>query len=331
VLTGIGAATVAGGLAGATPPQIVNAQAEDDPGFQGGTAASLLQPPAAVALTAGLSYRTIDPTAFDPLVSTSGRTVNQATGTSVSTGTGGLVAPLDLPVGATLREVTVGYAAATAGPVLGVWKKSITGPWAILNDPPAGRALPAAAGIQTATVSVNELVDGTSTYMVLVNVVTSTNGFVHGVLVGYVPPPPPPPPASSGFVAVNPVRAYDSRQAGYSNRGPLAPNTSRVISVKDAHDAGGNLIAADVVPVGATAVACNITATNTTAGNFLALTPGDATSFTSSAINWVGPGVSIANGLIVSIDGSRQVKVWGGDQAGSTDFIIDVTGYFLPL
>jgi hypothetical protein len=246
----------------------------------------------------------------------------------VATGTGGLVAPLDLPVGSTLREVTVGYAATAAGPVFGVWKKSITGPWAILNDPPAGRPLPPAAGVQTATVSVNEPVDGTSTYMVLVNVVSSTNGFMHGVLVGYVPPPPP---ASSGFEPVNPVRAFDSRQVGYSNRGPLAPNTARVISIKDAHDAGGNLIAADVVPVGARAVACNLTATNTTAGNFLALTPGDATSFTSSAINWVGPGISIANGLIVSIDASRQVKVWGGDQAGSTDFIIDVTGYFMPL
>jgi hypothetical protein len=245
----------------------------------------------------------------------------------VASGTGGLVAPLDLPVGATLREVTVGYAATAAGPVFGVWKKPITGPWAILNDPPAGRALPPAAGVQTATVSLNEPVDGTATFMVIVNLVSSTNGFVHGVLVGYVPPPS----SSTGFVPINPVRAFDSRQAGYANRGPLAPNASRVISIKDAHDAGGTVIGADVVPVGARAIACNLTATNTTAGNFLALTPGDATSFTSSAINWVGPGVSIANGLIVSIDGSRQVKVWGGDQAGSTDFIIDVTGYFMPL
>jgi hypothetical protein len=326
LLTGFGAAAVAGGSVAAAP-HVAGAQTDNDPGFQGTTPLTLSAAPLTMALTAGLTYRSIDPTAFNPLMSASGRSVSQLAGISISTGAGGLVAPLDVPVGATLREVTVSYQATSAGPVFGVWKKPITGPWAILNDPPAGRALPPAAGIQTATVSLNDPVDGTSTYMVLVNLVSTTNGLLHGLLVGYAPPPS----SGNGFVPMNPVRAFDSRQAGYANRGPLTPNTSRVISIKDARDAGGTVIGADVVPIGARAIACNLTTTNTTAANFLALTPGDATSFTASAINWVGPGVSIANGLIVSIDGSRQVKVWCGDQSGSTDVIIDVAGYFMPL
>ena len=325
VLAGIGAATLAGGMA-TVVPHTVGAESGES-GFDGSPAPQPQQAPMLAALTAGLSYVTIDAAAFHPLASGSGRQLNQFTGTSVVTGTGGLAAALSLPFGATLREVTLGYSAPVSGPVFGVWRKPITAPYQILTDGPAGRLLPTGAGIQTATISVNEPIDGASSYMVLVNVVTSTTGFVHGALAGYVPAPQ----GSTGFVPVNPVRAFDSRQGGYANKGPLAPNTSRVISVKDAHDAGGNVSAADVVPIGAKAIACNLTAANTTAANYLALTPGDAASFTASAINWVDPGDSIANGLIVPIDAERQVKVWAGDQAGSTDFILDVTGYFVAL
>lgn len=326
VLTGVGAAALAGGIAGVVAPQ--NAVAESgDSGFDGSLGPGTQQAPVSRALTPGLSYLAIDPNSFHPLQSASGRSVNQTTGISVVTGTGGLVAPLALPVGATLREVTVAYTASTAGPVLGVWKKPLTGPYVILNDPPAGRLLPVGASAQLSTVMLDDTVDGTSTYMVLVNLVSSTNGFLHGLQVGYLPPPQ----GSTGFVPITPVRAYDSRQAGYAVKGPLAPNTDRVVSIKDAHDVVGGVIAADVVPAGAKAIACNLTATRTTGPNFLALTPGDATSYSASAINWIGPGVSIANGLIVATDVDRQVRVWNGNGAGSTDFIVDVTGYFLAL
>ena len=50
--------------------------------------------------------------------------------------------------------------------------------------------------------------------------------------------------------------------------------------------------------------------------------------FTASTINWPG-GFDCANGTIVKLDASRQLKVFCGDQAGSTHFIIDVTGYYL--
>jgi hypothetical protein len=324
VLTGLGAATLAGGMATVVPPVLAESGGS---GFDGSATPEPQQVSVLAALTPGLSYLAVDPSSFHPLSSSSGRSVNQANGTSVISGTGGLAAALNLPFGATLREVTVAYSAPTAGPVFGLWKKPLSGQYEIVTDPPAGRPLTIGAGIQTATLTVNESIDGASSYMVLVNVVTSTTGLIHGLLVGYVPAAQ----GSNGFVPINPVRAFDSRQGGYVNAGPLARNTSRVISVKDAHDAGGAVSAADVVPVGAKAIACNLTATNTTAANYLALTPGDAVSFTASAINWIDSGDSIANGLIVPIDAARQVKVWAGDQAGSTDFIIDVAGYFVAL
>ena len=76
-------------------------------------------------------------------------------------------------------------------------------------------------------------------------------------------------------------------------------------------------------------IACNLTVTGTTGPNFLALTPGDAGSFTASAINWSGADQSIANGLIAKLDANRFVRVWCGDQTGSTHVLLDVNGYWL--
>jgi len=81
------------------------------------------------------------------------------------------------------------------------------------------------------------------------------------------------------------------------------------------------------VPTGSTAVAYNLTITNTTAQGFLAVAPGTATTFTTSSINWSSTGQNLANGLIVAIDSTRHVKVFGGG-GGATDFTVDITGYF---
>ena len=86
---------------------------------------------------------------------------------------------------------------------------------------------------------------------------------------------------------------------------------------------------ADAVPVGATAVTYNLTVAGATGPNFVAITPGDATGFTTSAINTTGTG-SIANAGTVAVDGSRRVKLWGGDNTGSVHTIVDITGYYAP-
>jgi hypothetical protein len=140
---------------------------------------------------------------------------------------------------------------------------------------------------------------------------------VWGGRIAYVPPTRP-------FRSINPARVYDSRKAG----GVLAPNTSRVIAVKDGLDATGAVSTPNVVPIGATAIAYNVTVTGNTAPNFLSVTPGDAASALASTINFPGP-IDLANASVVGIDSNRQLKVFCGDQAGSTHVIIDVVGYYL--
>ncbi len=138
-------------------------------------------------------------------------------------------------------------------------------------------------------------------------------------------------PANPGtvFVPITPARAYDSRQAGYTVNGPLAPNGSRIINVSDAHTAAGAVLTAGVVPIGATAVTYNLTVANPTGPNFMAITPGNSTSFVASAINFNGT-ADIANGGTAAIAADRTIKVWNGDQSGSTQFVIDITGYYIP-
>ncbi len=133
---------------------------------------------------------------------------------------------------------------------------------------------------------------------------------------------------AGSFHPITPVRVYDSR-AALPTPGIMAPGTSRVISVKDGRDSVGGVTAADVVPSEATAVSFNVTATGTTGPNFLSVVPGDAAGFTTSNLNWGGAGESIANGGIVKLDTSRQIKVFVGDQSGSTHVIVDVSGFYL--
>jgi hypothetical protein len=134
-------------------------------------------------------------------------------------------------------------------------------------------------------------------------------------------------PASAGaFHAINPVRAYDSRWPGGTR---ISSGENRLISVADGHDLTTGLVnAAGAVPAGSTAVAYNLTVTATQTSGFLTLAPGSATGITASSINWAGDGLNLANGAIVAVDGSRQVRVFAGG-GGSTDLIIDITGYFL--
>ena len=136
---------------------------------------------------------------------------------------------------------------------------------------------------------------------------------------------------ATAFYPISPVRAFDSRIGAYTGSGLLAPNTSKVVNIKDGHNNAGAVNLVDAVPSGATAVTYNITVTGTTGPNFLQVTPGDASSFTASIINFTGAGVSLANASTVAIAADRTIKIWGGDQSGSTHVIIDITGYYAPL
>jgi hypothetical protein len=134
-------------------------------------------------------------------------------------------------------------------------------------------------------------------------------------------------PINPQFVAIDPIRAYDSRKTAYTTNGVMAPNSSRVISVADAHDSEGAVTTANSVPNGATAVAFNITTTGANGGNFFSVNPGDAASYTASTVNFAA-GLDIANASVVKLDSSRQIKVFCGGDVGSAHVIIDIVGYY---
>ena len=132
--------------------------------------------------------------------------------------------------------------------------------------------------------------------------------------------------AGTVFHPITPVRAYDSRIAAYPVNGPIPNNSSRVVDISSGHDLiTGALTQADAVPVGATAITYNLTSDASTTVGFVAITPGDAGTFSTSALNLNG--TPLANGGTVAIAGDRTVKVFVGG-GGSTQIIVDVTGYY---
>ncbi len=84
-----------------------------------------------------------------------------------------------------------------------------------------------------------------------------------------------------------------------------------------------------VVPAGAIAIDYNLTITRTEARGWLGLVPSGAPFGSTSSINWFATGQILANGGISKLGGDRQVDGWsGGGGVASTQFIIDITGYF---
>jgi hypothetical protein len=137
---------------------------------------------------------------------------------------------------------------------------------------------------------------------------------------------------AGNLVAIDPVRVYDSRQA-VPGDGRISQTQSRTVSVKDARGPSGTVTTPDAIPEGAKAIAFNLTLTETLGTfGYLSMVPGDATATpTTSSINWDAPGRTIANGGVVRIAADRTVKVFCSDaqSIGSTQFAIDVTGYYL--
>ena len=281
--------------------------------------AASLDPQTVPASTPGLSYSTLG--IFDFFTNNAnardfaGGVSPASSGYLVSTG-------LHLPIGATLKE-WVFWASNSSGATFDVALRAF--------------AVDAGSAINVGTITV-PIGNGASTpltgpiagtthvisaghrYHIEALMVSGGTQKLYGGRFGYQQP--------AQFFPISTVRVYDSRQAAYAVNGVLTPNSSRVISVKDGRASNGTVNAADVVPVGATAIAFNATVTGATGPNFLSIMPGDAGAFTASTINFPA-GDDRAVGGVVKLDGSRQIKIFCGDQTGSTHVIIDVSGYYL--
>jgi hypothetical protein len=131
--------------------------------------------------------------------------------------------------------------------------------------------------------------------------------------------------------AIPTARVYDSRRdMSPAMSGVITTGTSRVVPCKDRRDpATGAVLAANVVPAGATAVAYNLTVTGTVgARGFLSVEPGNMTESGGSTINWSAAGLDLANASLCRLDGARQLAVFCGGPGAATHFIIDIVGYY---
>jgi len=103
----------------------------------------------------------------------------------------------------------------------------------------------------------------------------------------------------------------------------------RLLSVAARRDLdSGAVIDPNFVPANATAVFANVAVVDTVASGFLTINPGGITTIGASTINWGTGGQIQANGVSLTLDNARQITVVVGGP-GSTDFLIDIFGYWL--
>ncbi len=120
------------------------------------------------------------------------------------------------------------------------------------------------------------------------------------------------PAAASLFTPLAPVRVLDTRQA----LGPLGPGSSL----------NQGMAALDGIPAAASAVAANVTVTDTTGPSYLSVYP-SARSGTSD-LNWLS-GQTTANLALTTLNDNGTLSIY--NQQGATDLVIDAFGYFIPL
>jgi spore coat protein A len=134
------------------------------------------------------------------------------------------------------------------------------------------------------------------------------------------PTPTPTPPATVGtsFHTLIPCRVADTRNANSPLGGPaLVAGAIRNFPVSGVCG----------IPSSAKAVAVNVTVVNPTAQGHLTLYPAGSALPLASTTNFRS-GIVRANNAVVVVGTSGQVSVFCGMASGSTDFVLDVSGYF---
>ncbi len=132
-------------------------------------------------------------------------------------------------------------------------------------------------------------------------------------VVGYFDPT-----TGARFRAITPTRILDNR-VSLGLAGPWQPGQTRALSVAGA--------AGTKVPLGATGLVANVTATNGTAGSFLTVFPDGAPLPNASNVNF-GPGETIPNLVTVKIAPNGRIAI--ANQLGTVDVIADAVGYYSP-
>jgi hypothetical protein len=125
-------------------------------------------------------------------------------------------------------------------------------------------------------------------------------------------------PATNAYF-ITPCRVIDTRNPNGPSGGPsLVPGGTRNVTV------AGNC----GIPVGATALAVNVTVPQPAAGGFLTVFPGPAgaTMPYVSTLNYKS-GTTRGNNAIIAVGADGTINIFNGGSV-PIDFIIDVNGYF---
>ncbi len=116
------------------------------------------------------------------------------------------------------------------------------------------------------------------------------------------------------FNAIAPVRALDSRTVTGSWSGSLVAGTPQDLALP-------------MVPADATAVVANITATGSSAASYLTAWPSGLPQPGVSNLNFA-KGETIPNLAVIPIGANHEISF--ATHTGSTDVVVDVTGWFRP-
>jgi hypothetical protein len=129
------------------------------------------------------------------------------------------------------------------------------------------------------------------------------------------------------FEMITPARLYDSRTnvlntAPQGKDGPISTGQVRVIQA-------GGLVS---IPVTATGILANITVANAQGGGNLKAFPANLNDIDIASVNWYTnplPGARVvANFAVIPLDSNGAFKI---KAQGTTEFIIDVTGYLVNI
>lgn len=119
--------------------------------------------------------------------------------------------------------------------------------------------------------------------------------------------------SASVYTALTPYRLLDTRLTNQT----MAPNSTLNLTVTGV----------DTVPSDATAVALNVTVTNTTDSGYLSAYPAGEARPLESNLNWT-MGETVPNLVIVPVGANGQVTFY--NHTGMTDVVVDLQGYFAP-
>jgi len=129
---------------------------------------------------------------------------------------------------------------------------------------------------------------------------------------------PPPPTTATGFYALAPCRAVDTRLPAGPYGGPsLAARSERVWTL--AGRCG--------VPASARAVSVNLTVTAPDTPGFLNAHPGGTAAPLASTINY-RTGQTRANNVVVTLGIVGDVRIFCGQPSGAVHVVLDINGYF---